>query len=235
MSETQRQTQEELGISNEPIKSRAINWLQKNVSGRALLVAALALNGCAQIIDIKDWPEDETGGDGGSGGDSATGETSSETSTTDSTSSDTSTGEGGGPCNGTEIILQDMSEYEFAQYRGGCDDAHRIADSLGGGFVTGKTTLCLEPGDKLVTQVHDNTDSNAWQYHLNSGNYLKNVKEVHILQTDPMDIATANLYCTDALTYTNVNAVSDDKDTTSNGFKYMGGTDGVNIFQGTGN
>jgi len=145
------------------------------------------------------------------------------------------TGTGGAPCLGTEINLQDMAEYEYAQYRGGCTDADRIASSLGGGFTTGNTTLCLEPGDKLVTQVHDNADNNAWQYHLNSGNYLNNVKKVHLLQTTPMDAATANLYCTDALTYTNVNATGDDQDGTPDGYKYEADTDGVNIFRGTAN
>jgi len=144
-------------------------------------------------------------------------------------------GTGGAPCLGTEINLQDMAEYEYAQYRGGCTDADRIASSLGGGFTTGNTTLCLEPGDKLVTQVHDNADNNAWQYHLNSGNYLNNVKKVHMLQTAPMDAATANLYCTDALTYTNVNATGDDQDPAADGYKYKADTDGVNIFRGTAN
>ena len=219
------------------------------------MVQACALDStgsCDRATNAHCLPMENTGGAGGSTSSETSSSTGSETSTggaggstvsssasssvsSSASSSSSSSGTGGGTCMGTEINLQDMAEYEYAQYRGGCTDADRIADSLGGNFTTGDTTLCLEPGDKLVTQVHDNADNNAWQYHLNSGNYLNNVKKVHMLQTAPMDAATANLYCTDALTYTNVNATGDDQDPAADGYKYKADTDGVNIFRGTAN
>ena len=142
--------------------------------------------------------------------DADTGDADADADVMDASSDAAMDAEADAGCTDDILTLKNMAEYEYAVFRGGCTDADIVYSSIdpSATFETGTKDLCLKAGDKLVIQVKDPLNDDSFQFF--DVVKPKDLKIVGSTMTTPIDSATAKLYCTDALTWKNLNISSDD-------------------------
>jgi len=141
-------------------------------------------------------------------------------------------GEGGtgGGCADIPVILDNMSQYEYKVWRGGCDDNHTIASSVEASsqhFESEGAQLCIRPGDVMVVQVKDNTDFNSLEF--TTGTAPVSVEASTVANGNPMNNGLFNILCGAGSGYTSYNVVTDDKNALPNGYKYEGNLEQGNL------
>jgi hypothetical protein len=106
-------------------------------------------------------------------------------------------GAGGTACNGVELTLDNMAEYEYAFREEGCAGPI-VATSLENvNFEIGATTVCL-PGGKsyvLVAQVKDHSNGNSLRLSLPDDSKIEGSAVTTLAAQEPINEATANLLC----------------------------------------
>jgi len=172
--------------------------------------------------------EDASAGQGGTtGGPDGSDDQSGYDSGTDAeTGGDVSAdGEDGevGSCAGITVILNNMAEYEYKVWRGGCDDAHTLYTSIETNlpsYETGLTELCLKIDDIMLAQVYDNNDKNSLEFTATSAPAKVQVSTAANNQILTNDLF--NIGCGAESGFTTYDIVNDDQNPAPNEYKFNG-------------
>lgn len=124
-------------------------------------------------------------------------------------------GTGGGNCMDIPVTIEDTTgEYEVKQYDASC--VPDGVNTLGGGFETGTTDLCVKVGGGFLVQIKNAADMNSLKFI--SPDVPSKVEVYQLGVSTPISDSEADAYC--STNGPTLDPVSADQDPTLAGFEY---------------